>query len=248
MDWDFSSVSCAHKKIALSAAQSVKLISSAAYQQLTQYCNIDAPDVCDTCVAEGFVERYSKTVRDQEVQQFDALNEGSGYLVPKIWLWDWRKDNIDLGDLPDKPPHTLYCMHDKPWPKKGSYEEISAAALQLLRSVVGDFKAFRPDDPVCDRCSEDAEDAVQARATWAVTVKPEKAIRRDQLNVTLILNSTNYLLPKAFARDWERYTSRPSDRPILEMECCPHGLLDYDPELEKCDYLTERGWRSLCHL
>lgn len=249
-DWDFKPILCEHDKVSLDEGHNVRLISKEAFTKLKEYSSgMPEVDVCEVCVASKFATVMSKRTHAQQVELYDNLNVGNGYYLPKEWVKRWRSNNLDPPDaLPTHEDYTLFCEHGQPSSSRRR-EEVSAESLAVLQSILGEFDAFGDDVPECTACAEDKEKNAARRATWTVEVKADRQISKQHRNMTLILGATNYLLPKGFTESWDDYMKDPgAPRPTLQLELCPHGLLDFDPQMEKADYLTESGWHSLCEM
>ena len=248
-EWDFSTLTCQHGNVSVDAAPSLKLISRAAFNELSNYAELTEMDICDTCVKEGFASRVEQASHAEKVATFDEFNNGSnGYVLPKAWLKEWRAGRLPPDTPPTADKYTLFCEHGNPAVSpKNARECISGDGLVYLKSIFGDFDAFATDAEACELCMEGAQASEQERSTWASTVKPEKQLQK-QLDQFQVIGSTHYLLPATFAAKWTEYLKRPGARPELEMEFCPHHGLDFDPQLDKATYISEAGWHSLCRL
>jgi ubiquitin carboxyl-terminal hydrolase 48 len=249
-EWDFSPLSCEHGSVSPDATASIKLISRTAFNKLSEYSTLTEMDVCPTCVEERFTSHTRKATHEEQVAEFDTLNDGSnGYVLPNAWLKAWRSGKLPTTDTsPTDTTYTLFCEHGKPGADIKGRVCISGDGLVLLRSIFGDFEAFETDAAACDQCAERAEASVQDRLAWAEAVRAERPIHRQQMNIFQVFDVKNYLLPKTFAEDWPKYLKNPTPRPTLDIERCPHGLLDFNPQLEPANYLTQSGWLDLCRL
>lgn len=175
-------------------------------------------------------------------------NNRKAYLISKGWLKLWKgKDN--LGVPPTDPDYDLRCEHGQLYaPDSRHVERVAPEAVAILKSIFGEFPAFTEEDPQCDECAIAAAQRQTDHNDWRARSAAEKKLAKTQLNVFQVLDTDNYLLPKAFMTGWEAWLrGKGADRPKeLAMEFCPHGLLDFDPQMEHSNYITEAGWRELC--
>lgn len=148
--------------------------------------------------------------------------------------------------MPSDVEYSLFCQHGQPWGKK-KIVWVTGAALMFLRSIFGDFDAYEEGSGLCDICDAQTQANVRARKEWRLQVKEEKSLH-SQLNMRRILNVPNYMLPKNFADVWRNYLENQGPRAKLDPELCSHNLLDFDPQVEQRDYMTEDGWTKLCQL
>ncbi|KAL1405904.1 hypothetical protein Q8F55_007584 [Vanrija albida] len=257
--WEYTAVTCEHGNIDPKEAGNLRLISQAAFDKLMEF-NADLAedrtlrdiDICTECVADKFIEEVEDAEHNERIRNFDSLNEmaedGEGrYAVPLDFVKDWRKQELSTPPpLPSDVEYSLFCEHNRPWGKK-KVMWVSGAALMFLRSIFGEFAAYSEATEACNDCGAQTQAAANANKAWKLQVK-EEALLLNQKNVTQILNMANYMLPKKFAEDWKKYLSQSGRKPTLEHELCRHNLLDFDPQVEARDYLTEEGWAKLCQL
>lgn len=206
-------------------------------------------DICHVCVREEFERLVGNNQRAEYLDAFKRANEGGGkYLLPRAWLVAWRKGTLDPLVPPTDPEFSLFCEHDNSFPAGKKTEGISEEAVMLLRSILGDFPVFEDGAQPCEECSAVHAVSQVERASWQARVKPEEKLLKQHHNQTHVFGLVNYILPRGFFEKWKKYLSEPVERPTLELELCPHGLLDFDPAMDKADYLSGAGWQELCRL
>lgn len=244
-EWNFDPILCEHKKVSINDTLKVRLISRDAFDIISKSNALIDVDVCDECVADKFLTRSAMASHKEQVRAFDDLNGSeNGFYLSAQWVKDWKSGKTDAP--PTHPDYTLLCEHGRPTSNR-SRKSVSSGSLAVLHSIFGNFDAIGGDVEDCDMCAADKEKDKAAAKSWASVIKPDKQVL-TQLNQFLILNTTNYLVPRGFFDAWEAYMSKDGLKPILDIELCPHKLLDFDPQLDKANYLTEIGWNELCQL
>jgi ubiquitin carboxyl-terminal hydrolase 48 len=234
-----SAITCNHGGVDPSKTNEVRSISHEAFDKLQQYSSIPDLQICPICVDEGFARRLAASQLTDAVGAFDRLNHGGGYAMPRKWVAEWRKGTLPSGALPTDDDYTLFCEHEKA--NDGKRVSVSPAAVLLLQSVLGDFAVFEENEPMCEACRAGA--AVDQEARWAVMQKRLK----QQLDVKPAPFGVNhYVLPMRFHEAWLEWLRNSGCKPELEMDLCEHGLIDFDPMIERVHYLTEGGWKMLC--
>lgn len=206
-------------------------------------------DICYQCVRDEYDRLMGEKQHFEHVNDFDRANGfGGPYVLPKLWITAWRKGNIEGSLPPHKTDFSVFCEHERPFKAEKKWEGVSEEGVMVLRSLVGEFPVYKDDEPQCKQCSDGREDDKKLREQWVNRKKVEEKLSSRSRNQTHVFQTTNYLLPRSFAEKWEQYLKQPGERPTLELELCPHGLLDFDPAMDKADYFTEDGWRQLCKL
>lgn len=240
----------------------VKLVSRAAFERIKQY-NPDIPDidVCASCVEAEHARITRKADKAEQLKTFKDLNNvprgESDCLISEAWLREWRKkDGISVP--PTDPEYSLLCEHGRLWvPNMGRVAKVAPGAVAMLQSIYGHFPTYTASDPQCDECAaevaqkkSDRDDRRARAADWRARTAAEKKLLRNHMNITQALETDNYLIPRKFFAAWDAYLrGKSSEEPeSLDMELCPHGLLDFDPQMEDANYLTEAGWRELCEM
>lgn len=245
---------CEHNQVDPGKTKDLRLVSRSAFDRIKQM-NPDIPevDVCTTCVEAEFTRRSQKSNRDEQVKAFNELNTSSGdvdYLLSRDWLKEWRgKSGINVP--PTDPDYDLRCEHGLLYvPNMNQVARVTPEAVALLQSIFGDFPIFTENDPQCDACAVSDAQKQSDYNDWRARAADEKKLAKNQLNITQILDTTNYLLPKRFFAEWEAWMrGKGAERPEeLAMEYCPHRLLDFDPQMEHSNYITAAGWQELCTL
>ncbi|WOO83634.1 Ubiquitin carboxyl-terminal hydrolase 48 [Vanrija pseudolonga] len=256
--WDYTGVTCEHGNIDPAQAGDLRLISQAAFDQLKEYSaelaedrTLRDIDICAECVAAHFSDEVQEADHNAQVREFDQLNNSDDgvhrYAVPLDFVKDWRKRELSTpSPMPSDVEYSLFCEHGRPWGKK-KVIWASGAALMFLRSIFGEFDAYAEGSDFCDTCEAKTQANVEARKVWKLQVKEEKSLQ-SQLNMRRILDVPNYMMPKNFANVWRSYLENTGPRAKLEPELCRHNLLDFDPQVEPRDYMTEDGWIKLCQL
>lgn len=206
-------------------------------------------DICSDCVRDEFESQMDDTRHLEHIQEFDRVNEGGGtYCLPKAWISNWRKLKLKPVIPPTDPDYSLFCEHDRPFPGDKKYEGVSGETVMFLRSVLGEFPVFEDGADPCDECSAVQAVSKAERADWQAKMKTEEKLSKNHRNQTQVFQTDNYLLPRTFVEQWDRYLKEPVERPILEMDFCCHGKLDFDPGMDRADYITALGWKQLCRL
>jgi hypothetical protein len=159
--FDNESIKCEHGGIDPTKASETRLISRAAYTLLSGFTTSPDMDICVPCIDREFTARISALDRQEQVAQFDALEDDrhadDAYLVPKSWINLWRRDALKPGVTPTHQDHTLFCEHDRPIENRATkVVAISPAQFMLLRSAIGDFTASKAGEPLCEQCEEAA--------------------------------------------------------------------------------------------
>lgn len=260
--FDYSSILCAHSQVDPFKSSDTRTISAVAHDKLSSYITLPEIDVCPVCVEEGFAARLSKAEQQSVLETFDELNtvaeveeagEEERWCLPKTWLAQWRSGKITPQTLPTHPSYTLFCPHDAPLPSPSipPFTLITSSALSVLRSIFGPFPSFHPGTPPCPECSIDANQDAESLIQWKTDVKLDKSIKRHLDPRPPAFGLDYYVLPKEFIKKWETYMKTPGgQKPELDMGLgqgeCEHGLLDWDPQMEKARVISEVGWRMLC--
>lgn len=239
-----------------------RTISAVAHDKLSSYITLPKIDVCPVCVEKGFAARLSTAEQQSALETFDALNtvaeieeagEEERWCLPKTWLAHWRSGKLTRQTLPTHPSYTLFCPHDAPLPSSSTppVTLITSSALSLLHSIFGPFPSYQPGTPPCPECSIDANQDAESLIQWKTDVKLDKSIKRHLDPRPPAFGLDYYVLPKQFIEKWETYMKTPGgQKPELDMGLgrggCEHGLLDWDPQMEKPRVISEIGWRMLC--
>lgn len=229
-------------------------MSRAAFDRIKQV-NPDIPDVdvCATCIETEFTRRTQQSNRDEQVRAFKELNtasDGDLRLISKHWLREWQGKN-GLNVPPTDPDYDLRCEHGLLYvPNMGQVAKVAPEAVGLLHSIFGEFPVFTENDPQCDECAVSDAQKQEDYDGWRARSAAEKKLAKNHLNVTQVLGTDNYLVPRTFFARWEAYLrGKGAERPDqLVMEYCAHRLLDFDPQMEESNYITEAGWLELCNL
>ncbi|KAE8539220.1 hypothetical protein D1P53_004316 [Cryptococcus gattii VGV] len=260
--FDYSSILCAHSQVDPFKSSDTRTISAVAHDKLSSYITLPEIDVCPVCVEEGFAARLSMAEQQSALETFDELNavaeveeagEEERWCLPKTWLAHWQSGKLIPQTLPTHPSYTLFCPHDAPLPSPSipPFTLITSSALSLLRSIFGPFPSFQPGTPPCPKCSIDANQDAKSLIQWKTDVKLDKSIKRHLDPRPPAFGLDYYVLPKEFIEKWETYMKTPGgQKPELDMGLgrgeCEHGLLDWDPQMEKPRVISEIGWRMLC--
>lgn len=247
---DYSSLACEHSSgdflhLDPSKMSDACLISRKALDLIRQNTPCAEGEICPTCVESTFNHKVSVSDREDQVRSFNELNtaEADRYLIPKTWLDKWKKHAVDA--LPTDNGYSLYCGHDAPWPAGRPTTKISAEALALLRSAVGDFEAFDENTPLCDKCTASVAEDEGARDVWLAEIKAEKGIKREIRHTGDMYNVDYYMLPPRWVSEWRQYLVKVSPRPPYNADLCEHGKTTYDPANDDVEWLTENGWKAL---
>ncbi|GMK59688.1 hypothetical protein CspeluHIS016_0802940 [Cutaneotrichosporon spelunceum] len=194
-------------------------------------------DICPVCVRKEYERKAGDSRQAELLLELNRANEHGGpYLLPQAWLDAWTTNKLSPDVLPTDPQFSLFCKHDKPFlgDKKPHY--VSEEFILLLRSVLDEFPVFDEEAEMCRECSAAEDVAKNQRAAWLTRVKVEEKLFKNQRNQSHVFGLENYLLPRTFFEQWERYLKDPVERPILQVDRCPHGLLDFDPGLDNAEY------------
>ncbi|KLT43767.1 hypothetical protein CC85DRAFT_284275 [Cutaneotrichosporon oleaginosum] len=206
-------------------------------------------DICIQCVTEEYERKAGDTRQAELLDEFKRANERGGqYLLPRAWTTAWAKNKLSPGVPPTDPEYTIFCKHDRPFPGDKKVDCVSEEAILILRSVLGEFPVFDEAANQCEECCAAQEVSNNERAAWLARVKDEEKLYKNNRNQSQVFGTRNYLLPQSFFEQWETYLKGPVERPTLQLDLCPHGLLDFDPGLDKAEYINSYGWEQLCEL
>jgi hypothetical protein len=251
--FDNESIKCEHGGIDPTKASETRLISRAAYTLLSGFTTSPDLDICVPCIDRDFTARISALDRQEQVAQFDALEDDrhadDAYLVPKSWINLWRRDALKPGVTPTHQDHTLFCEHDRPIENRATkVVAISPAQFMLLRSAIGDFTASKAGEPLCEQCEEAASKESVDAEQWRTEIKRDKPIKRQFNLQPHAYGIDYYALPPKFANQWQRWFTEPGPRPTFDAYLCEHGRIDFDPMMERTANLTEAGWQAFAEM
>ncbi|WRT66676.1 uncharacterized protein IL334_003636 [Kwoniella shivajii] len=249
--FDMTPLLCSHAGIDPSKAGNSTLISEEAFEQIRLLNECPRLEVCAVCVEAGYQRLSAQSDLKALTLSFDEANVGEGeYVISKPWLDQWRGGNLRHGILPTDEGFTLFCEHGNKAiiPKhqlKATCSLISAEALGILKSIVGEFEAYEHDEEDCDMCNSmlSANDEIK-KARYEET-KIDRTIKRTYLNSGIGFGLNYYALSLDFVEKWKKYIQGVVEKPELNLGLCEHGLLDYNPQMEQPPVLDERGWRML---
>ncbi|BEI93443.1 uncharacterized protein CcaverHIS019_0510710 [Cutaneotrichosporon cavernicola] len=203
-------------------------------------------DICLQCVREEYERKIKDSRQAELLDEFERANDGGGpYLLPHAWVTEWKRNKLGPAVLPTDPEYSLFCEHDQPFVGNNKLQYVTEEAILLLRSVLGEFAVFDEKAEQCTDCSAAQELSKNQRAEWLTKVKVEEKLFKNQRNQSHVFGAKNYLLPRSFFVQWELYLREPVERPTLQLDLCPHDLLDFDPGLDKAEYIDENGWEKL---
>lgn len=246
------SIKCEHGAIDPTKASETRLISRAAHTLLSGLTTSQDMDICVPCIEKEFTARMSALDRQEQVTQFDALDDAHAddvYLVPKSWINLWRRNALKPGVTPTSDDHTLFCEHGKPIENRATkVVAISPAQLMLLRSAIGEFVAFKAGEPLCEECEEAASKESVDAEEWRTEIKRDKPIKRQFNLQPHAYGIDYYALPPKFASQWQRWFTEPGPRPSFGPYLCEHGKIDFDPMMERTANLTEAGWQAFAEM
>ncbi|WVR06745.1 hypothetical protein IAU60_003780 [Kwoniella sp. DSM 27419] len=254
--FDVDSLLCRHGGVDPTKTGDSRLISRAAFDQLRLLVDVPDLDICAVCVEDAFEAHAAKTELEDRVNTFDRVNTGArNWILPSAWLDQWKEGVLPHGTLPTAGQFSLYCEHGNRGltPKNGlgrkkdSTVSISDEALVLLRSIVGDFKAFGESERECRECTASRALLADEAEARRLDLKADKAISKHLQKGPRAFALDYYVLPKPFLERWREYMGdKGGVQPILDMGLCEHGMLDYDPEMERREVLLKPGWDILC--
>ncbi|WVN87735.1 uncharacterized protein L203_102930 [Cryptococcus depauperatus CBS 7841] len=250
VQFDYSSILCSHFQIDPTKTFDVLTISWNAHEKLTQYFDPPEIDICRICIEKGFMVRLDKARRQAVLARFNELNsleEADQWCLPKLWLSHWRNGKLPPDALPISEDYTLLCPHNEPSPKMPAWTTVNSQALAFLQSIFGPFPSIQSTYIACPTCSQDADADIQKIKDWKSDVKIDRLIKRNLDPSPPAFGIDYYVLPETFLKAWGRYTKAPGEkRPSLQMNLCQHGLLDFDPQMEKPRIINEAGWKLIC--
>ncbi|WVQ99731.1 hypothetical protein IAU59_006873 [Kwoniella sp. CBS 9459] len=252
---DMSPILCEHGGVDPDKTDESRLISEEAFDKISLLTSQSSLDICPICVEEGFKLHIADNELQSRIDTFDSLNQGEqNWVIPSVWLDQWKKGGLSPDDSPNSEEYTLYCEHGErsmapsARSKRRKTITITDEALMLLRSIFGDFKAYRIDDSTCLACLKADEVDVDAREAKQADIAAFKRIKKHVPDPAVAFGLGYYGLPSGFVEEMDDYiTGRSPLRPVLRLTC-DHGGLDYDPEKDKVLLVTERGWTALCEL
>lgn len=247
----YESVSCEHStdeqpQIDPEKGRATKLISQAAFDLIAQHTPVKAAEICQTCVAEKFAQHVAAQDRVDHAQTFDELNVGDRVIVmPQEWLDEWRSGVLEAGSLPTSNGYSLYCAHEEPYIGDRKSTKITAEALALLQSAVGEFDSFTGDTKACAKCTASDEAIGDLRATWSATLKAERKLVSSMDARPIMYDTDYYAVSPTWYDEWCEYRKSPMARPTYTADLCEHGKLPVDPTVERLHHLTKEGWALL---
>ncbi|KAK8864690.1 hypothetical protein IAR55_001942 [Kwoniella newhampshirensis] len=250
--FDMSPILCQHGNIDPAKTSDARLVSEKAIDILISYASIPNLDICPKCVEDAFQQRLHQKRVDEQVTTFDSFDaildpSGGEWIVPKLWLTRWKSGSLPTITVPTDTEYTLFCEHGKPIPNYAKLgTSISGEALGYLRSIIGDFDAFQADTVACEICLKDVLVDLDAEAAWRIDIKADKLIKRGLNPKPAAFDIDYFALSKRFVVQWHDYMKNPGPKPDLDMAFCEHGMLDYDPQMEKPDILEQSKWDMLC--
>lgn len=244
-------IECEHGKVDPQRAKTIlsKCVSAMGMDKLTALASVRKIQICDVCVAARFRVELSRHDQDAQIKRFNELDadDEPEWMLSRKWLDAWTARKIGNDTLPTHPDYTILCEHgSNVRVHSREYVLISSAALAYLRSILGDFTAVQRGAPECTKCSEDVQIDAALIEIWRNELKRDKPIKRE-LNVKPpAFGIDYYLLPRQFHAAWMEWFREQGERPIYEDGLCEHGMLDFDPMMDRINFLTERGWQELC--
>ncbi|ORX35565.1 hypothetical protein BD324DRAFT_652117 [Kockovaella imperatae] len=236
--WDFDSITCMHKAIDPNETSQAKLISQDAYDKLSIYTPLPDLALCSICIDAEYHRLVTLSNHTSCVQELAQLEPGP-FLVSKRWLDLWRKGQAQGG-----PTDDIFCEHHARWDEV-KVVRLSPEAIALLQSVHGDFEVFDEDTPKCPICAAQHDIARQADDMRFALAKEERHWKKMLSRSPAPFGVDHYLLPQQFVDKWLAWIREAGERPVLDMELCPHGLLDWDPMVQRCSYIEEPGWKQI---
>nr|XP_019046681.1 hypothetical protein I302_05431 [Kwoniella bestiolae CBS 10118]OCF25611.1 hypothetical protein I302_05431 [Kwoniella bestiolae CBS 10118] len=250
--FDMSPITCSHGGIDPMKTDKCRLISEKAFDQIQLLNEVSALQICSVCVEERYSQEKAGSSRKEQVSTFDEVNEGDGeYVISKIWLDKWRAAEPTSGQSPTDIEYGLICEHGgrAVIPKnqlKSRTCLISAEALAILKSIVGDFPLIEVNQEECEECLSLGEANSEIRKQRSEETKLDRQIRRlVNKDKSPAYGLDYYALSTDFVRNWDRFLQGKGEKPELDMGLCEHGLLDYDPQMEKPDIMDGNGWKML---
>jgi hypothetical protein len=152
--------------------------------------------------------------------------------------------------LPTHPEHTLFCDHGARFENDPKTQvTVSAASLALIQSVLGDFPAFKADEPICATCAKSRAGNEDALEQWQAQVKDERVIGKAvRAHSAMVFGQEFWALPKTWWKAWEKWCRNPlpeGKRVELDMGVCEHGGLNWDPMMEWPKWVDEGGWTEI---
>lgn len=243
-----TAVMCEHGNIEPGKAPECKLISAAAFERLQAYIDLPVVDICPTCIADAFSEQLAKTQHTLDVRRFEEINneDDKDFVLPLAWLNRWKDGSLPKGSLPSGEGLKLYCEHDgRSNNNRVAITSVTPSAIAYLQSLLGDFPALKQDEDLCEICKDLIEESQNARRSRTQDLRPDRAIKK-QIKTVYGYDMNYFLMPERFATAWDAYMANKGDPPVLDTGLCPHGLIDFDPQMEKRKVLTEQGWDLLC--
>ncbi|WWC69883.1 uncharacterized protein I206_103826 [Kwoniella pini CBS 10737] len=251
--FDFASILCAHGGIDPEKAQDTVLISEEAFDQIQLINECPQHEICSVCIETEYTSRQTQNGQDERTEAFEQANqEGEPeYVISKIWYDEWKQGNLPAHVLPTSEGFSLYCEHgDRRIIPKNHLKKtcmiISAEALAILKSIIGEFQVFRMDQEDCDRCSSVTHVTAEIRRARIAESRTDRQVKNRHLNPKPPAFCLDYFaLSPAFVEEWEKYMKGDRDQPEMHVEICPHGGLDWDPQMEPRPIVDENGWDLL---
>lgn len=152
--------------------------------------------------------------------------------------------------LPTDPPYSIICEHGSRWDNGVKTAAVSGQAIALLRSIVGDFKVFKADEPMCGECAEASagDRAVREEAITRGRVEFKMYNRSIQPNAPNPPFGVSYLLlPRGWSKAWRATVKNGVPCPTpWNVGICEHGGLNWDPAIEGPEWADEDAFDAMC--
>ncbi|WWC62222.1 uncharacterized protein I303_104817 [Kwoniella dejecticola CBS 10117] len=251
--FDTSSVTCQHGGIDPEKVDATMLISEDAFDQIQLLNECAQLDICAICIENEVTLRQSQNGLQQQVETFEEANRDGDpeYVIPKAWYNEWKDGNMPPNVLPTHEGFTLLCEHgNRRIVLRNQLKKIcmpvTASALVILRSIVGDFEAIGYDQEDCEECSSLTEVDQEVRRARVAESKTDRTIKKSHYNPMPPAFGMDYFaLPPDFVAEWDKYMKGDRDRPNLNTGICPHRGLDWDPQMERRPIVDSHGWTLL---
>lgn len=181
------------------------------------------------------------------MELYDDLDRvpGERFALPRQLIVQWRAGILTkekARELADSfiCPHKGRCV-------SRDLVTISREALDLLRSVFGDFPATMENDPICAACWEKGAQSRLEQLNADAMISKERKVKR-MLVETPPFDADHWLLPTDWVEEWEAWLQKKGPRPGPIGGLCEHGMLESDPYMTWPKVINEKGWMELTRL
>ncbi|OAY70810.1 Ubiquitin carboxyl-terminal hydrolase 26 [Ananas comosus] len=229
---DNSSIQCEHGKVPFSKVNSMKRLSTTAWQMLlSKYGggpSLSSDDYCVECLnneaktavcADDYRDRKASLKQLAEAALAGNSLEGPSYMVSRSWLLQWlrRKNTDHPSDADAGPTASLRCPHGNLLPENapGAKRLLVPEVLWLflfetISSTKSDVLTFPSDSETCEICSQElTEVASMEDSLRATKLKQRQNHEKLIAGKSFALNPGDkyFLVPSSWLSKWRAYVT-----------------------------------------